>query len=121
MKLDKVVLAYSGGLDTSVCLRWIKEHYDCEVIAYCADVGQGEDLEEVERKALATGASKVVVDDLRSVFVKDYVFPMLRGNAVYEGSYLLGTSIARPLIAKRQIEVAIQEGARPDPHLHNRQ
>ena len=116
MKLDKVVLAYSGGLDTSVCLRWIKEHYDCEVIAYCADVGQGEDLVEVERKALATGASKVAVDDLREVFVRDYVFPMLRGNAVYEGSYLLGTSIARPLIAKRQIEVAIQEGAEAVSH-----
>lgn len=116
MKLAKVVLAYSGGLDTSVCLRWIKEQYECEVIAYCADVGQGEDLAEVERKALATGASKVVVDDLREVFVRDYVLPMLRGNAVYEGSYLLGTSIARPLIAKRQIEVAIQEGARAVSH-----
>lgn len=116
MKVNKVVLAYSGGLDTSVCLRWIKESYDCEVIAYCADVGQNEDLDEVERKARATGASKVVIDDLREEFVGDYVFPMLRGNAVYEGFYLLGTSIARPLIAKRQIEVAVEEGAEAVSH-----
>ena len=116
MKPDKVVLAYSGGLDTSVCLRWVKERYDCEVIAYCADVGQEEDLEEVRQKALATGASKVVVDDLREEFVRDYVFPMLRGNAVYEGSYLLGTSIARPLIAKRQIETAAAEDAEAVSH-----
>lgn len=116
MKPNKVVLAYSGGLDTSVCLRWVKERYDCEVIAYCADVGQEEDLEEVRRKALATGASKVVVDDLREEFVRDYVFPMLRGNAVYEGSYLLGTSIARPLIARRQIETAAAEDAEAVSH-----
>ena len=116
MKPNKVVLAYSGGLDTSVCLRWVKESYDCEVIAYCADVGQEDDLEEVRRKALATGASKVVVDDLKEVFVRDYVFPMLRGNAVYEGSYLLGTSIARPLIAKRQLEVALAENAEAVSH-----
>ena len=111
MKVKKVVLAYSGGLDTSVCLRWIMEQYRCEVVAYCADLGQGEDLEAIKRKALATGASKVVVDDLREEFVKDYIFPMLRANAVYEGSYLLGTSIARPLIAKRQIDVAKDERA----------
>ena len=116
MKPKKVVLAYSGGLDTSVCLRWVKERYDCEVVAYCADVGQEEDLEEVRRKALATGASKVVVDDLREEFVRDYVFPMLRGNAVYEGSYLLGTSIARPLIARRQIETAVAEDAEAVSH-----
>ena len=116
MKPNKVVLAYSGGLDTSVCLRWVKERYDCEVVAYCADVGQEEDLEEVRRKALATGASKVVVDDLREEFVRDYVFPMLRGNAVYEGSYLLGTSIARPLIARRQIETAVAEDAEAVSH-----
>lgn len=116
MKRKKVVLAYSGGLDTSVCLRWVKETYDCEVIAYCADVGQEEDLEEVRRKALATGASEVVVDDLKEAFVRDYVFPMLRGNAVYEGSYLLGTSIARPLIAKRQVEVALAENAEAVSH-----
>jgi argininosuccinate synthase len=111
LKVKKVVLAYSGGLDTSVCLRWIKEQYRCEVIAYCADLGQGEDLQAVERKALETGASKAVIEDLREEFVKDYIFPMLRANAVYEGSYLLGTSIARPLIAKGQIDVANREKA----------
>jgi len=107
----KVVLAYSGGLDTSVILKWLKETYDCEVVAFCADLGQGEDLKAVKSKALAVGASKAYVEDLREVFVKDHVFPMLRGNAVYEGSYLLGTSIARPLIAKRQVEIAKKEGA----------
>ena len=111
MNASKVVLAYSGGLDTSVILRWLKEQYGCEVVAFCADLGQGEDLQAVKRKALRTGASKAVVGDLREEFVKDYVFPMLRGNAVYEGSYLLGTSIARPLIAKAQIDVAAQEHA----------
>jgi argininosuccinate synthase len=111
MKVRKVVLAYSGGLDTSVILRWLIEQYGCEVIAYCADLGQGEDLEAIRRKALRTGASKVVIGDLREEFVKDYVFPMLRANAVYEGSYLLGTSIARPLIAKGQIDVAVRERA----------
>src|SRR6266478_2133815 len=111
MNVKKVVLAYSGGLDTSVILRWLKEEYGCEVIAFCADLGQAEDLQSVRRKAFATGASKVVIGDLRETFVKDYVFPMLRANAVYEGSYLLGTSIARPLIAKRQIEVARRTGA----------
>ncbi|MEK6602683.1 MAG: argininosuccinate synthase domain-containing protein, partial [Candidatus Binatota bacterium] len=111
MKVRKVVLAYSGGLDTSVILRWLIENYGCEVIAYCADLGQGEDLKAVRRKALKTGASKVYVDDLREEFVKHYVFPMLRANAVYEGSYLLGTSIARPLIAKRQIDIAVREKA----------
>lgn len=111
MKVKKVVLAYSGGLDTSVILRWLIEQYGCEVIAYCADLGQGENLEQIRRKALKTGASKVVIDDLREKFVRQYVFPMLRANAVYEGSYLLGTSIARPLIAKGQIEVAIKEKA----------
>jgi argininosuccinate synthase len=107
----KVVLAYSGGLDTSVILKWLKETYGCEVIAFCADLGQGEDLKAVKSKALTVGASKAYVEDLREVFVKDHVFPMLRGNAVYEGSYLLGTSIARPLIAKRQVEIAKKEGA----------
>ena len=111
MNADKVVLAYSGGLDTSVILRWLKEQYGCEVVAFCADLGQGEDLQAVKRKALRTGASKAVVGDLREEFVKDYVFPMLRANAVYEGSYLFGTSIARPLIAKAQIDVAAQEHA----------
>ncbi|HEX9879079.1 MAG TPA: argininosuccinate synthase [Candidatus Binatia bacterium] len=111
MNVKKVVLAYSGGLDTSVCLRWIKERYNCEVVAYCADLGQGEDLKAVRRKALETGACKVVIDDLREDFVSNYIFPMLRANAVYEGSYLLGTSIARPLIAKRQMEIAARERA----------
>ena len=111
MNVKKVVLAYSGGLDTSVILRWIKEEYGCEVIAFCADLGQGEDLQAVKRKAIDTGASKAVIGDLREEFVKNYVFPMLRGNAIYEGSYLLGTSIARPLIAKAQIDVAVTERA----------
>ena len=111
MDVKKVVLAYSGGLDTSVILRWLIEQYGCQVIAFCADLGQGEDLAEVRRKALRTGASKVVIGDLREEFVRDYVFPMLRANAVYEGCYLLGTSIARPLIAKAQIDVARRERA----------
>ena len=111
MKVNKVVLAYSGGLDTSVILRWLKERYGCEVIAYCADLGQGEDLRAIRKKALDTGAAKVVIGDAREEFVKSYVFPMLRANAVYEGSYLLGTSIARPLIAKGQIDVAVRERA----------
>jgi len=107
----KLVLAYSGGLDTSVAIEWIKERYGCEVIAFCADLGQGEDLKAVKAKALATGAKKVVVQDLRETFVADFVWPMLRANAVYEGSYLLGTSIARPLIAQAQMAVAAQEKA----------
>jgi argininosuccinate synthase len=111
MNVKKVVLAYSGGLDTSVILRWLIEQYGCEVIAFCADLGQGEDLAAIKRKAIKTGASKAVVGDLREEFVKDFVFPMLRANAVYEGAYLLGTSIARPLIAKAQIDVAAKERA----------
>jgi argininosuccinate synthase len=111
MNVKKVVLAYSGGLDTSVILRWLMEQYGCEVIAFCADLGQGEDLQAIKQKAFKTGASKVVIGDLREEFVRNYVFPMLRANAVYEGSYLLGTSIARPLIAKEQIEVAVKEKA----------
>jgi argininosuccinate synthase len=111
MNVKKVVLAYSGGLDTSVILRWLMEQYGCEVIAFCADLGQGEDLQAIKQKAFKTGASKVVIGDLREEFVRNYVFPMLRANAVYEGSYLLGTSIARPLIAKGQIEVAVKEKA----------
>jgi argininosuccinate synthase len=111
MNVKKVVLAYSGGLDTSVILSWIKEEFGCEVIAFCADLGQGEDLQAIKRKAIDTGASKAVIGDLREEFVKNYVFPMLRGNAIYEGSYLLGTSIARPLIAKAQIDVAVKERA----------
>ena len=107
----KVVLAYSGGLDTSVMVRWLLENYDCEVIGFIADLGQEEDVEAVRLKALKTGAVRAHVADLKEEFVRDYVFPMLRANAVYEGGYLLGTSIARPLIAKKQIEVALKEGA----------
>ncbi|MBI3028935.1 MAG: argininosuccinate synthase [Candidatus Rokubacteria bacterium] len=107
----KVVLAYSGGLDTSVILRWLIETYRCEVIAFCADLGQGEELLTVRDKALKTGAARAFVEDLREEFARDFVFPMLRANAVYEGGYLLGTSIARPLIAKRQVEIALREGA----------
>ena len=107
----KVVLAYSGGLDTSIILHWLKVEKGCYVIAFCADLGQGEDLQDIRKKALKVGATKVYVEDLREEFVSDYVFPMLRGNAVYESSYLLGTSIARPLIAKRQVELAKKEKA----------
>ncbi|MBN2333370.1 MAG: argininosuccinate synthase [Deltaproteobacteria bacterium] len=109
--VKKIVLAYSGGLDTSVILKWLKNEYQCEVVAYAAELGQGKELAGIEEKAMATGASQVFVDDLRDEFVADYVFPMFRGNAIYEGTYLLGTSIARPLIAKRQIEIARQVGA----------
>ncbi|MBI3825466.1 MAG: argininosuccinate synthase [Candidatus Rokubacteria bacterium] len=108
---QKVVLAYSGGLDTSVILRWLIEHYRCEVVAYCADLGQGEELIPVRDKALRTGASAVHIVDLREEFVRDFLFPMLRANAVYEGAYLLGTSIARPLIARAQVEIALKEQA----------
>ena len=110
-KINKIVVAYSGGLDTSVIITWLKETYQCEVIAFTADIGQGEELEPLREKAIKTGASKIYIDDLREEFVRDFVFPMLRANAVYEGRYLLGTSIARPLIAKRQIEIADLEGA----------
>jgi argininosuccinate synthase len=110
-KIKKLVLAYSGGLDTSVILRWIKDQFGCEVIAYCADVGQAEETVGLEQKAIATGASKLVLADLREEFARDFVFPMMRANAVYEGYYLLGTSIARPVIAKRQVGIARAEGA----------
>jgi len=109
--IKKVVLAYSGGLDTSIILKWLIETYGCEVIAFAADLGQGQELQGLNEKALKTGASKIYIEDLREEFVKDYIFPMLRANAIYEGTYMLGTSIARPLIAKRQIEIARQEGA----------
>src|SRR5256714_9237155 len=109
--IRKIVLAYSGGLDTSVMLRWLKEHYQCEVVCYCADVGQGEELSGLEAKALATGATKLYVEDLREEFVRDYVWTAVKANAVYEGIYLMGTSLARPVIAKRQIEIAQKEGA----------
>ena len=110
-KINKIVLAYSGGLDTSVMLRWLKENYNCEVICYCADVGQGAELAGLEEKAHATGASKLYVEDLREEFVREYVWTAVKANAVYEGVYLMGTSLARPVIAKRQIEIAQKEGA----------
>lgn len=109
--ITKIVLAYSGGLDTSVMLRWIKERYNCEVVCYCADVGQGDELSGLEEKALASGASKLYVEDLREEFVREYVWTAVKANAIYEGVYLLGTSLARPVIAKRQIEIAQKEGA----------
>ena len=115
-KIDKVVLAYSGGLDTSVILKWLKETYNCEVICFAADVGQAEELGGLEEKAFATGASKLYVEDLCEEFVRDFVFTALKANAVYEGVYLLGTSLARPLIAKKQIEIAHKEGARAVSH-----
>ena len=111
-KIKKLVLAYSGGLDTSVILRWIKDQFGCEVIAYCADVGQAEETVGLKKKALATGASRLILADLREEFARDFVFPMMRANAVYEGYYLLGASIASPVIAKRQVEIALPaEGA----------
>ena len=109
--VTRVVLAYSGGLDTSVILRWLIETYRCEVVAYCADLGQGEELIPIRDKAMKTGAVGVHIVDLRETFVRDFLFPMLRANAVYEGSYLLGTSIARPLIAQAQVDIAQKEGA----------
>ncbi|CAN5573554.1 argininosuccinate synthase [soil metagenome] len=110
-KPKKIVLAYSGGLDTSVMLRWLKQQYGCEVVCYCADVGQGEEMDGLEAKALATGASKLYVEDLREEFVREYVWTAVKANAIYEGVYLLGTSLARPVIAKGQIEIARKEGA----------
>jgi argininosuccinate synthase len=107
----KVVLAYSGGLDTSVILRWLQDHYRCEVVTFTADLGQGEELEPARAKAQTMGASAIFVEDLREEFVRDYVFPMFRANALYEGAYLLGTSIARPLIARRLVEIAHEVGA----------
>jgi len=109
--VKKVVLAYSGGLDTSVILTWLIETYRCEVVAYCADLGQGEELIPVREKALRTGASQVHIRDLREEFVRDFIFPMLRASAIYEGAYLMGTSIARPLIAKAQVDIARETGA----------
>lgn len=116
MAKDKIVLAYSGGLDTSIILAWLKETYDAEIIAFTADIGQGEELDGLEEKALATGASKIYIDDLRAEFAQDFIFPMFQAGALYEGQYLLGTSIARPLIAKRMVEIARKEGAKYIAH-----
>lgn len=107
----KIVLAYSGGLDTSVILKWLQEQYDAEIVTFTADLGQGEEVEPARAKAEAMGVKSIYIEDLREEFARDYVFPMFRANAVYEGEYLLGTSIARPLIAKRLVEIAKAEGA----------
>lgn len=111
MSISKVVLAYSGGLDTSIILKWLRDEYECEVVTFTADLGQGEELEPARKKAEMFGVKEIYIDDLREEFVRDFVFPMFRANALYEGTYLLGTSIARPLIAKRQIEIAAEVGA----------
>src|SRR5881398_3865742 len=107
----KIVVAYSGGLDTSVILHWLKETYQAEIIAFCADIGQEEELDGLTEKALRTGASKCVIEDLREEFARDFIFPMFQAGAIYENQYLLGTSIARPLIAKRMVELARAEKA----------
>ncbi|HCI02940.1 MAG TPA: argininosuccinate synthase, partial [Oceanospirillaceae bacterium] len=109
--INKVVLAYSGGLDTSVIVKWLQETYNCEVVTFTADLGQGEEVEPARAKAEALGVKEIYIEDLREEFVRDFVFPMFRANAIYEGEYLLGTSIARPLIAKRLIEIANETGA----------
>ena len=110
-QIKKIVLAYSGGLDTSVILRWLQDIKGAEVVTFTADIGQGEDIEPARAKAEALGIREIYIEDLREEFVRDYVFPMFRANALYEGEYMLGTSIARPLIAKRQIEIARETGA----------
>ena len=110
-KVNKVVLAYSGGLDTSVILKWLQENYGCEVVTFTADIGQGDDLEPVRAKAMAAGVREIYIEDLREEFARDFVYPMFRANALYEGEYLLGTSIARPLIARRLVEIAAETGA----------
>ncbi|NOX76862.1 MAG: argininosuccinate synthase [Gammaproteobacteria bacterium] len=109
--INKVVLAYSGGLDTSIILKWLQDEYDCEVVTFTADIGQGEEVEPAREKAKAAGVKEIYIDDLREEYARDFVFPMFRANAIYEGEYLLGTSIARPLISKRQIEIATETGA----------
>ena len=114
--VNKAVLAYSGGLDTSIILKWLQDTYDCEVITFTADLGQGEEVEDARAKAIAGGVSSIYIEDIREEFVRDYVFPMFRANAIYEGEYLLGTSIARPLISKRMIEIAEAEGAEAVSH-----
>src|SRR6266581_4775848 len=112
----KIVLAYSGGLDTSVILRWLKENYQAEIIAFCADIGQEEELAGLKEKAMRTGASKCYIDNLQEEFARDFIFPMFQAGAIYEGQYLLGTAIARPLIAKRMIEIARKENAEAIAH-----
>ena len=114
--MKKIVLAYSGGLDTSVMMHWLKEKYQCPILAFVADVGQGEDLAAAEKKAYATGAEKVVISDLRDVFVRDFVFLAMQAHALYEGEYLMGTSLARPVIAREQVQVARNWGAEAVAH-----
>ena len=114
--IDKVVLAYSGGLDTSVIVPWLKENYNCEVICFCANIGQAEELEGLSDKALKSGASKCIVKDLRAEFTRDFIYPMLQSGAIYERQYLMGTSIARPLIAKWQVLIAEEENANAVAH-----
>ncbi len=116
MAKEKVILAYSGGLDTSIIIPWLKENYDYEVIAMAGDVGQGEELSPLNEKAIKTGASKIYIEDLREVFITDYIWPTLKAGAAYEGKYLLGTSFARPIIAKRMVEIARKEGATAIAH-----
>lgn len=116
MSINKVVLAYSGGLDTSIILKWLRDEYECEVVTFTADLGQGDELEPARKKAEMFGVKEIYIEDLREEFVRDFVFPMFRANALYEGTYLLGTSIARPLIAKRQIEIAAETGAQAVCH-----
>ena len=114
--VNKVVLAYSGGLDTSVIVKWLQEEYQCEVVTFTADIGQGEEVEPARAKAEALGVQEIYIEDLREEYARDYVFPMFRANTIYEGEYLLGTSIARPLIAKRMIEIANETGAEAISH-----
>ena len=114
--VKKVVLAYSGGLDTSVIVKWLQEEYNCEVVTFTADIGQGEEVEPARAKAEALGVKEIYIDDLREEYARDFVFPMFRANTIYEGEYLLGTSIARPLIAKRLIEIANETGAEAISH-----
>ena len=111
MEKEKVVLAYSGGLDTSIIITWLKENYGYDVICVCADVGQGKETDGLEERALKSGASKIYIEDLKEEYVKDYIFPTIKAGAVYEGKYLLGTSHARPIIAKKLVEIAKKEGA----------
>jgi argininosuccinate synthase len=110
----KIILAYSGGLDTSVILAWLKQNYDAEIIAFCADIGQEEELDGLTEKALRTGATKCIIEDLREEFPRDFIFPMFQADAIYEGQYFLGTSIARPLIAKRMVEICARRISRGD-------
>ncbi|HIE40763.1 MAG TPA: argininosuccinate synthase, partial [Thiomicrorhabdus sp.] len=110
-EIKKVVLAYSGGLDTSIIVKWLQDEYQCEVVTFTADIGQGEEVEPARKKAEAMGVKEIYIEDLREEFARDFVFPMMRANAIYEGEYRLGTSIARPLIAKRLVEIAQETGA----------